>query len=731
MIEIPEILKQKGINFVLVEKKGKKPFQKGWQKKIIPFDSLELKDHIESDGNYGIIGGGEKNLILVDFDDEHIQKLALPMLPETFTVKTGSGMLHLYYFTNGDGSFKGFDEELNTLFDVQSAGKQVVGPGSQHPNGRYYEVVTNVPISFIDYSELKAALMTFDRKPKKKEMNLKAVGNKIEYVKISGNDFLEKVKEKISMEQTLRWAKVDTSSNPTKCPFHDSKGGQCLGFNNTTAHCFHCIHPNQDIFTLDGLKNISDVKVGDVTINANGERVPIVHITKHKFSGNMLSIYVNGNNQPLQVTDNHRMYYYKNIKLPCGKIKNKSYGEKNLNLVGKSSAKNLNNLDALFFPIPNIIRDKKFISVDKFTKEYRLGPRRNKISKLPLTKEFLWVIGMYLAEGNSFRGGIKFSLHKKETNYAKRILSVFKKELNLNGSTFNQKTPTGEALLVHICNTDLSDIFPKLFGSGSHNKKIPRELLDLPKDKCKSLLRGVLDGDGSSRDDTLGQTSKQLMMDGYELALKVGYYPSMGLIKTPKGKKQVYTMYPAIKGYGKYKTNNHLISPINKIETRKYNGEVYDITVDSNHHSLLTPQGIIGNCEGSWNIFSFVQEHKKCDFKESLDILAGLAGMKDELIDAKKDYAETMRKLEADELQKKLDADIKNREARREGKINVPGDTGDVKTITGEIRNPYVDNMKRRMNRLKIIQGTTLGPKPDEKEDRIKVKEDIDGITKD
>jgi len=235
MINLPETLKQKGINFVLVEKKGKRPIQKGWQNKIMPFDSLELKNHIAKDGNYGIIGGGEKNLILVDFDNAKVQKLALAQLPETFTVKTGSGLLHLYYFTNGDGSFKGFDEDLNTLFDCQSSGKQVIGPGSIHPNGNYYEVVKDVPIAFIDYEELKTKLIQFDKKPKKEFVK---VGNT--NTEFCNDEFLNKLQDKISMSEVLEKCKVNTDENPTTCPFHESKGGHCLGFNNETAHCFHC-----------------------------------------------------------------------------------------------------------------------------------------------------------------------------------------------------------------------------------------------------------------------------------------------------------------------------------------------------------------------------------------------------------------------------------------------------------------------------------------------------------
>jgi len=229
-------LKLRGINFVLIEKNGKKPFQKEWQKQKIEFDNPELLAHITAGGNYGVMGGGEKNLILVDFDDEKVQEQCLKLLPATFTVRTGSGMLHLYYFSNGKDSFKIFEENMDTLCDVQGEGKQVVGAGSIHPNGNKYEVIKDVPISFVDYAELKAVLMPFDKKPKKEKPKLPEAPKE----RTSDDDFGDLIKTKVSMDSVLNWIGIDTSRNPTQCPFHNSAGGKCLGFKSDTAHCFHC-----------------------------------------------------------------------------------------------------------------------------------------------------------------------------------------------------------------------------------------------------------------------------------------------------------------------------------------------------------------------------------------------------------------------------------------------------------------------------------------------------------
>jgi len=233
-MEIPNRLKQKGIKFVLLEKSGKKPFQLEWQNKIIEFDSKELEEHLKNGGNYGVMGGGEKMLIIIDFDNIKVQEEVCKKLPSTFTVKTGSGKLHKYFYSDKCDSFKIFDTNLETIADIQGEGKQVVGANSIHPNGNKYEVIEDVDITFLPYSEIKAILIPYDKKIKKE---------KREYDKPKGiltDDFIDKLKSNISIEDVLNSFGYNTQTNPTECPFHSSKGGHCLGYTYEVAHCFHC-----------------------------------------------------------------------------------------------------------------------------------------------------------------------------------------------------------------------------------------------------------------------------------------------------------------------------------------------------------------------------------------------------------------------------------------------------------------------------------------------------------
>lgn len=232
---IPEKLRVDGIHFVLVERGTKKPFQNAWQNKTIGYNDLELIEHLNKGGNYGVMGGGERNLVIVDFDEKRIQDELLSKLPETFTVKTGSGMLHKYFFSDNSGSFKIFDELMNTLIDVQGEGKQAIGPGSIHPNGNQYILLEDKPIAFIPYPELKAIIIPHDKKPKK------IIEPILEKPKEFNHDnFLDSLLSAINIKDLLTNFGINTSRNPTSCPFHSSKGGKCFSYEKDKAHCFHC-----------------------------------------------------------------------------------------------------------------------------------------------------------------------------------------------------------------------------------------------------------------------------------------------------------------------------------------------------------------------------------------------------------------------------------------------------------------------------------------------------------
>ncbi len=105
----------------------------------------------------------------------------------------------------------------------------------------------------MSYSEIEAILKPLDKSPKKVKKPTK------QYTPTGiGGDLSQKILQGISMEEILSEASIDTSKNPTDCPFHSSAGGKCFGFNDETAHCFHCDGSWNKFSLVRELKQLTD-----------------------------------------------------------------------------------------------------------------------------------------------------------------------------------------------------------------------------------------------------------------------------------------------------------------------------------------------------------------------------------------------------------------------------------------------------------------------------------------
>jgi hypothetical protein len=136
--------------------KGKIPAVKDWTK-TVP-GTYNVQDLGREGQNYGVVlSAGD---LVVDVDPRNfapgdkplarlIEKAGGPAGFKTFTVRTGGGGLHLYF----KKSKEKYPNTAHTLADYpgvefKSAGRQVVGPGSIHPETqKVYEVVVDAPIA--------------------------------------------------------------------------------------------------------------------------------------------------------------------------------------------------------------------------------------------------------------------------------------------------------------------------------------------------------------------------------------------------------------------------------------------------------------------------------------------------------------------------------------------------------------------------------------------------------
>lgn len=98
-----------------------------------------------------------ESLCFMDFDD--VTKFSPSELPDTFTIRTGSGGgYHLPYINHGDVKNARAKGELEGAGEIRADNQYIVTPGSIHPSGGVYYPTNNRELATLSSDHLPAEL---------------------------------------------------------------------------------------------------------------------------------------------------------------------------------------------------------------------------------------------------------------------------------------------------------------------------------------------------------------------------------------------------------------------------------------------------------------------------------------------------------------------------------------------------------------------------------------------
>jgi deoxycytidine triphosphate deaminase/intein/homing endonuclease/DNA-binding XRE family transcriptional regulator len=140
---------------------------------------------------------------------------------------------------------------------------------------------------------------------------------------------------------------------------------------------------------------------------------------------------------------------------------------------------------------------------------------------LPLTPEFGWALGFYIAEGSARRKQLQVS--NTEQAHLDRFAAFFE-GYDASLSWYE----TDRITKLTVCSALWSKIFRELAGAGGE-KTIPERAFDWPEEVLEALLEGLLDGDGCRREtrDTLYTSNSDLANRAAYLGTRLGLLTSV------------------------------------------------------------------------------------------------------------------------------------------------------------------------------------------------------------
>uniref|UniRef100_A0A6C0ET10 ribonucleoside-diphosphate reductase n=1 Tax=viral metagenome TaxID=1070528 RepID=A0A6C0ET10_9ZZZZ len=375
-------------------------------------------------------------------------------------------------------------------------------------------------------------------------------------------------------------------------------------FNNTARYVDQCVLPETIIYTTQGPIQIQHCIMNETEIyNLQGDVEVIQNVLEHPYDGEVLEIETMHSIHPLTITPEHPVFVLRGQKkgLNYKVIKNRL--EKNICNLEWIDAKDMDIDDMVVYPIPSFSKDIANISTDD-----------------------CYIYGVILGDGsmsNKTDTSGYISLHTTNKKHITDfIINYFNDRcVDYKIEVDNNTTRIRWNRCIHLP-FRYNDFYDE-----NKEKRMLSKWLNLPIEKSKYILKGLLDTDGCIKNElVLDSTSYNLIECTRFLAMKMGVLTS-GYIRNRigeshetvrgiiKNKKISYVLripktveicdlmdipYDDKQFFKFLRYNDVLLSRVQKITTHSYNGILYDLQM-KNEHNYLLHNGIVHNGGGKRN----------------------------------------------------------------------------------------------------------------------------------
>jgi DNA polymerase I len=360
----------------------------------------------------------------------------------------------------------------------------------------------------------------------------------------------------------------------------------------------NCFSPDTKVIAGDGIKYITEIKVGDQVYSLNketgkSELKPVVRVYEYDYEGDM--VHFETNHIDFLVTPNHRFWISK-----LGKKKYKSFGWENAESIYNDKVRrkfpkiNLlspcNNPTNLYSKEIDLSYYAKLYKMEcvfrgNFNDEIRIKRDDDNKQKRHTTfipryyhiEDWLELMGWFISEGslymstpkkydNGHSRGTSYKIHIAQEIYQQEIKDL----LTRMRIPFHQDTRG-----FSISNDLIYKFLENNCGNKSENKKIPSWVFYCSSEKLKHLCKSLMMGDGH-KSGTCYTTKSSILKDGFiRLCFHIGEV--YAFVRDYDGCYRI--QINKIRGRGPTLKSNHR-------KLLPYKGKVYCVEVEDNHTLL-------------------------------------------------------------------------------------------------------------------------------------------------
>lgn len=383
-----------------------------------------------------------------------------------------------------------------------------------------------------------------------------------------------------------------------------------------------CCLPNQIIYTLDGPKEIKDIKIGDYVLTHTGTYQKVLRHWSREYNGTLYGIE-SWNTNTVWLTNEHPIYTKHITK------QNNCFNEKlefiradEINITHKGKWRKGKKQQKLWeyysiFPktkeiycntiniIDYLDNTQYKINNDGFIERIKTNKYQSTFTGikniLPITNSFMKLIGYFLAEGSYLKNkkgektAFNFTFNYYEDEYVNDVVNLVKEVFNLKAHIYKRIEKTASD--ISVCNKVLATFLSNFIGDYCYNKYIPTILLQQTNDKQFDLLQGLINGDGkiTEKEVYIKLSNKKLIYTIKQLLCNLGYNSKITEIKNKN--RNAYNVRYTINKKTRYyhEDENYIYTPIKRVKYKYYNGLVYNFEVenDNSYVSDIT----LHNCE--------------------------------------------------------------------------------------------------------------------------------------